>query len=94
MCYYFWSAPCPVQGQVRKSCAAHPGCTRTCTNRFAFRFCPQVCIVNGCECPTGTVVDRDLNRCVLPSEWPESMINKCTASYIISITSNLNPKSL
>ena len=72
---FCFSLACPVQGQVRKACAAHPSCIRTCTSRFVFRPCFPVCIDNGCECPTGTVIDSDSNRCVRPSECPTSMIS-------------------
>ena len=32
------------------------------------RPCPAVCIINGCECPAGTVIDEDKGECVAPSE--------------------------
>ena len=63
---------CPVQGQVRKSCAAQPECAATCTNRFTLIACPAICVIDGCECPTGMVIDEDSNKCVRISECPES----------------------
>ena len=58
---------CPIEGQVRKECASHPGCHQTC-NTTEPVACPAVCIVNGCECPDGTVIDEDKNKCVTPRE--------------------------
>ena len=58
---------CPIDGQIRKECASHPLCHRVC-NDDSSRPCPLVCVVNGCECPTGTVIDIDKNKCVTPSE--------------------------
>jgi len=58
---------CPIEGQVRMECASHPLCHRTC-NQLAGGPCPRICIVNGCECPAGTVIDEDKQQCVAPSE--------------------------
>ena len=58
---------CPIEGQIRKKCASHPGCHQTC-NTTEPVACPAVCIVNGCECPDGTVIDEDKNKCIAPSE--------------------------
>ena len=60
-------AVCPIKGQVRKECASHPGCHQTC-NTTGPVACPAVCIVNGCECPNGTVIDEAINECVAPNE--------------------------
>ena len=54
---------CPVKGQVRSECASHPSCHRTCTSTGPMA-CPAICIVNGCECPSGTVIDEAINECV------------------------------
>ena len=67
---------CPIKGQVRKECASHPSCHQTCNNNETV-LCPEICIVNGCECPDGTVIDEDKNECVAPSE--------CIGMYIRSI---------
>ena len=73
---YYFSKACPVQGQVRKDCAADPRCATTCSNRTSSRPpCPRICVVNGCECPTGTIIDEDANKCITPSECPEGMIS-------------------
>ena len=58
---------CPIEGQVRKECASHPNCHQTC-NTTGSVVCPRACIVNGCECPDGTVIDEDKNECVAPRE--------------------------
>ena len=73
-------AVCPVKGQVRSECASHPSCHHTCNNTNDPLPCPRVCIVNGCECPNGTVIDEDTNECVAPSEC-EGMYNK-SCSYM------------
>ena len=58
---------CPINGQVRRQCASHPSCHQTCDGDAPLA-CPLICIVNGCECPTGTVIDEAKNECVAPSE--------------------------
>jgi len=58
---------CPIKGQIRKQCASHPLCHRTC-NDDGSRPCPAICIDNGCECPAGTVIDVDKRECVDPSD--------------------------
>lgn len=63
-----------MQGQVKLDCAADPSCAATCTNKLSLRRCPAICVVGGCECPNGTVIDEDLRRCVPPTTCPESMI--------------------
>ena len=68
-CILFDLANCPVEGQVRKECASHPNCALTC-NTTGPVVCPLVCIVDGCECPNGTVIDEAKNECVAPSECP------------------------
>jgi len=52
---------------MRRQCASHPSCHRTCDNPVG-GACPLVCIINGCECPTGTVIDEDKGECVAPRE--------------------------
>ena len=58
---------CPIDGQIRKFCASHPNCTKTCSNTNGSAMCPEICIFNGCECPNGTVVDEKNKECVLPN---------------------------
>ena len=65
---------CPVKGQVRRLCASDPSCHRTCTSGIL--PCPLICIVGGCECPKGTVINEDLNMCVT--------LDKCDAGMITS----------
>ena len=56
-----------MKGQIRKPCAAHPNCTHKCGSTEPIA-CPEICMINGCECPNGTVVDEAKNECVAPSE--------------------------
>ena len=58
---------CPIKGQIRKECASHPNCHQACSSTDSI-ICPLVCIVNGCECPPGTVIDWDKNECVYPNQ--------------------------
>ena len=58
---------CPIKGQVRRECASHPSCHQTC-NSTGSTICPAICIINGCECPEGTVIDEDKWECVPRSE--------------------------
>ena len=58
---------CPIKGQIRKECASHPNCHGTCNTTEPLP-CPFVCVVNGCECPEGTIIDEDKNECVTPNE--------------------------
>ena len=61
---------CPIKGQVRKECASYPNCTVTCSNSDSPPVCAEVCVPYGCECPTGKVVNEDINECVTSSECP------------------------
>ena len=63
---------CPVKGQIRKECASHPSCHLSC-NSTGPGVCPAVCIINGCECPNGTVIDEEKNECVTPRECKEGI---------------------
>ena len=58
---------CPIKGQIRRECASHPSCHRAC-NSTGPLACPAICIVNGCECPAGTVIDWIRNECVTPRQ--------------------------
>ena len=58
---------CPIKGQIRKECASHPDCHQAC-NTTEPTVCPAVCIVNGCECPNGTVIDETIKQCIASSE--------------------------
>ena len=68
---------CPIKGQVRKDCASDPGCHPTCGDTAPIS-CPAICIINGCECPNGTVIDEDKNECVAPSECTGMYVHHCT----------------
>ena len=64
---------CSVQGQVVKRCGEDPRCATDCVNRFFFRTCRRICNGTGvCECPAGTIIDKDSNKCVNRSECPKS----------------------
>jgi len=70
-CYFlFFGSECPIKGQIRKDCASHITCHHTCNNLDENRPCLAVCIINGCECPDGTVIDVDKGECVAPNECP------------------------
>ena len=58
---------CPVKGQIRRECASLPSCHPTCNNTGPL-ICPAICVVDGCECPSGTVIDEAINECVTPRE--------------------------
>ena len=78
----FENIACPIQGQVRSRCASDPSCHTTCENRFTPRPCPTICVIGGCECPRGTVINEDSNMCVPPDECPTGMINAQLHMYM------------
>ena len=63
----YFIADCPISGQVRKECASP--CNKTCANMNDL-VCTPVCVINGCQCPEGTVIDEQSNTCVHPSYCP------------------------
>ena len=65
-----------MKGQIRKECAAPASCHRTC-NSTDGGVCNAICIINGCECPDGTVIDEEKNECVAISE--------CKGMYMLII---------
>ena len=78
---------CPIKGQVRSECASHPSCHQTCTSTGPTP-CPAICIVNGCECPNGTVIDEAKKECVPRRECEgklETEITKTCILYIMSV---------
>ena len=64
---------CPIEGQIRRECASHPTCHRAC-NSTDIIICIRVCIVNGCECPAGTVIDWEKRECVYECEGIHKII--------------------
>ena len=70
--HIYLTVACPIKGQVRRECASHPSCHRTC-NSTEPGACPRVCVINGCECPIGTVIDEEKKECVLPSKCIQGM---------------------
>ena len=62
---FTFTTECPIEGQIRSECASHPNCTVTCEDIGGpLPACPEICVVNGCECPLGMVVDEKRNACV------------------------------
>ena len=59
---------CLVAGQVHMQCASP--CDLTCLNMNSPPPCPAICVINGCQCPHGTVIDDLTNSCIPPSECP------------------------
>ena len=59
---------CPVGGQIRVECASP--CNTTCANMNTLLACPAVCVINGCQCPSGMVIDEQNNTCVVPAACP------------------------
>ena len=60
-------------GQTFKRYGADPLCAATCANRFStVTVCPEVS-TDVYECPPGTVIDEDSNKCVPQNKCPESM---------------------
>ena len=61
---------CSVGGQIRVGCASP--CNITCANVDTVMICPTVCVINGCQCPRGTVIDEQSNNCVPRSDCPSN----------------------
>ena len=59
---------CPIKGQIRKSCAPHSSCMKKCNATEGDGPCLTVCVVDGCVCPDGTVINEEINECVTPSQ--------------------------
>ena len=56
---------CPIEGQVYTECGS--SCPRTCDNYNDTIGCTADCW-QGCECPSGMVIDVERRRCVEPSQ--------------------------
>ena len=76
--FVFFITACPVGGQIRVGCGS--ACNMTCANMNMGIACPDVCIINGCQCPDGTVIDEQSNTCVVPSDCPPA------GSYVTMVT--------
>lgn len=53
-------------------CAIDERCAYTCDNRNSSIQCRFPCVVKGCQCPDGKVVNKLTNKCVAPIECPAS----------------------
>jgi len=73
---------CPIEGQIRKECASDPSCHLTCEKPVG-GICPLVCIINGCECPAGTVIDEDIGECVAPKECGSMLHYKLFCVHVV-----------
>ena len=56
---------CPIEGQVYTDCGS--SCPQTCDNVNETIICTADCW-QGCECPSGTVIDVERRRCVEPGQ--------------------------
>ena len=81
-CYNFvlvtMATDCPVTGQERSACAKP--CNLTCSN-YRDISCPTVCVSNGCQCPTGTVINEETNSCVAMDSCPAGKPSQLVVSY-------------
>ena len=74
---------CPFEGQIRTGCAPHLDCTKYCNDTDEpLKSCIESCVVNGCECPNGTVVDEEKNACVPLGECPGMSFVYCLAIIV------------
>lgn len=80
-------------------CARDQRCRYTCDNRNNSIRCRFPCIVKGCQCPEGQVVNELTNECVEPAMCPASkftlsLVHNCmfSAAYWLD-TEWLYPKS-
>jgi len=63
---------CPIAGQERRQCAS--ACDITCSNYLASIVCPAVCVINGCQCPVGSVINEAANSCVIMENCPKGKL--------------------
>ena len=61
----FMHLACPIEGQVYTECGS--SCPLTCDNVNDTIGCDAACW-QGCECPSGMVIDVERRRCVEPSQ--------------------------
>ena len=65
LCFQFFHLACPIEGQVYAECGSR--CPLTCDNYNDIIGCAADCW-QGCECPSGMVIDVETRRCVEPSQ--------------------------
>ena len=63
---------CPIEGQEYTQCGT--ACPPTCKSPD-LNGCILLC-VRGCQCPRGTVLDEENNRCVERNLCPNSLCSK------------------
>ena len=63
--FYFLFLACPIEGQVYTDCGS--SCFQTCDNFNDTIACDAGCR-QGCECPSGMVIDVERRRCVESSQ--------------------------
>ena len=63
---------CLVTGQMRSQCAS--ACAFTC-NDYRDAECTTECVVNGCQCPVGTVINEETNSCVAIEDCPKGKLS-------------------
>ena len=63
---------CPVTGQMRSDCAS--ACGFTCNN-YRDASCTDNCVINGCQCPVGTVINEETNSCVAMENCPKGKLS-------------------
>ena len=56
----FIATSCPIEGQEYTECGT--ACPLTCKNLYPAPCAPDC--VPGCQCPLGTVLDEENNKCV------------------------------
>lgn len=67
----------------RKECASP--CPRTCANMNAGPIkCPRICIINGCDCNPGYVLDHIKGKCILPTKCRKCNRNRFFNNHSIT----------
>lgn len=81
-------------------CAIDERCAYTCDNRNNSIQCPFPCVIKGCQCPEGQVVNELTNECVEPAQCPASklyniymdatsILNDYMKNYFVDIYNNV-----
>ena len=63
---------CPITGQERSECASP--CNTTCSNYLMPIPCTANCVINGCQCPAGSVINEETNSCVVMENCPKGKL--------------------